>query len=155
MDTVEELNNTYFYAGRSNLSASELLFMIFCEKTAEQLGLGEKEFVALIGIFSGISILPTRTKPKPAKAGTSIASVVSRAVFPNHIMFPWGLKLPTFVGGMPPHTLRLHMVRKIGAFTGRSIPVAGWAIAAYDVSQISFKTMRDYHAIARGKDKIW
>lgn len=27
MDTVEELNSTYFYAGRSNLTASQLLFM--------------------------------------------------------------------------------------------------------------------------------
>ncbi|CFX26467.1 putative cytoplasmic protein [Salmonella enterica subsp. enterica serovar Typhi] len=38
MDTVEELNSTYFYAGRSNLTASQLLFMIFCENTANQLG---------------------------------------------------------------------------------------------------------------------
>lgn len=36
MDTVEELNSTYFYAGRSNLTASQLLFMIFCENTANQ-----------------------------------------------------------------------------------------------------------------------
>ncbi len=39
MDTVEELNNTYYYAGKSNLTACELLFMIFCEKAIEQLGL--------------------------------------------------------------------------------------------------------------------
>lgn len=31
MDTVEEMNNTYFYAGRSNLTASQLQFIIFCE----------------------------------------------------------------------------------------------------------------------------
>lgn len=37
MDTTEELNGTYFYAGRSNLTASGLLFMIFCEQFAEQL----------------------------------------------------------------------------------------------------------------------
>lgn len=29
MDTVEELNGTYFYAGKSNLNAAQLLFMIF------------------------------------------------------------------------------------------------------------------------------
>lgn len=33
MDTVEELNSTYFYAGRSNLTASQLLFMICFAKT--------------------------------------------------------------------------------------------------------------------------
>jgi hypothetical protein len=36
MDTVEQLNGTYFYAGKSNLSAAELFFMVFCEKTLEQ-----------------------------------------------------------------------------------------------------------------------
>lgn len=30
MDTVEQLNGTYFYAGRPNLSAGELFFMVFC-----------------------------------------------------------------------------------------------------------------------------
>ncbi len=40
MDTVEQLNGTYLYALRTNLTASELLFMIFCEKTIEQFGLG-------------------------------------------------------------------------------------------------------------------
>lgn len=30
MDTVEELNGTYFYAGKSNLTAAELLFIDFC-----------------------------------------------------------------------------------------------------------------------------
>lgn len=29
MDTVEELNGTYFYAGKSNLIAAELLLMFF------------------------------------------------------------------------------------------------------------------------------
>ncbi|KFD03131.1 hypothetical protein GRAQ_02777 [Rahnella aquatilis CIP 78.65 = ATCC 33071] len=31
MDTVEELNGTYFYAGKSNLTAGKLFFMICCE----------------------------------------------------------------------------------------------------------------------------
>jgi len=43
MDAVEELNGTYFYAGKVNLAASELLFMIFCENTASQLGIGVAE----------------------------------------------------------------------------------------------------------------
>lgn len=40
MDTVEELNGTYFYRGFSNLSAGELLFWVFLDETAEQLGTG-------------------------------------------------------------------------------------------------------------------
>lgn len=48
MDTVEELGGTYFYAGRYNLSASELFFMIFCEETATQLGIEDIAAVAFI-----------------------------------------------------------------------------------------------------------
>ncbi len=61
MDTIEELNNTYFYAGRPNLTASQLLFMIFCENTANQLGV--QDFVGIVAIVAGLNILPTRTKP--------------------------------------------------------------------------------------------
>ncbi|SUH23077.1 membrane protein [Salmonella enterica subsp. enterica] len=39
MDTVEELNGTYFYAGKSNLTAAELLFMIFVRIPQASLGL--------------------------------------------------------------------------------------------------------------------
>ena len=53
MDTVEELNGTYFYAGRSNLKASELFFMIFCEKFVEQLGLGVADFSAVVALLAG------------------------------------------------------------------------------------------------------
>lgn len=40
MDTVEELNNTYFYAGRSNLSASQL---------------GVQDFGAIVSIVAGLN----------------------------------------------------------------------------------------------------
>lgn len=39
MDTVEELNGTYFYAGKFNLTAAELLFMIFVRIPQASLGL--------------------------------------------------------------------------------------------------------------------
>lgn len=47
------------------------------------------------------------------------------------------------------------MVAKIGTFVGRTIPVVGWLVLASDVSQITYKTIRDYNTIARGRDKIW
>ncbi|ECZ7898518.1 hypothetical protein AIA06_14335 [Salmonella enterica subsp. enterica serovar Derby] len=111
MNTVEELNSTYFYAGRSNLTASQLLFMIFCENTANQLGV--QDFGAIVSIVAGLNVLPTRTKPRGAIEGTSLASRGSRKVF-------------------------------------------GTAkILASDVSQIAYRTVRDYNRIARGSDKIW
>ncbi|HAK6771111.1 TPA: hypothetical protein H2S92_003144 [Salmonella enterica] len=132
MDTVEELNSTYFYAGRSNLTASQLLFMIFCENTANQLGV--QDFGAIVSIVAGLNVLPTRTKPRGAIEGT---------------------QLPSVIGGYPPSTLKIKMVAKISAFTGRAIPVVGWIILASDVSQIAYRTVRDYNRIARGSDKIW
>lgn len=152
MDTVEELNKTYFYAGRFNLTAAQLLFMIFCEKTADQLGV--RDFGAIVSIVAGINILSTRTKPRDAIEGTSLASRGSRKLF-GKAKFPRGLKLPSIVGGYPPSTLKIRMVSKISAFTGRAIPVVGWIILASDASQIACHTVKDYNCIARGKDKIW
>jgi hypothetical protein len=71
MDTVEELNNTYFYAGRSNLSASELFFIIFVMKTADQFGI--TDIAAVVAIYSGANNQTTRTKPADALEGTSRA----------------------------------------------------------------------------------
>lgn len=73
MDTVEDLGGTYFYAGRSNLTASGLLFMIFW-KTVDQFGLGMADIGAAAAILSGRNNLPTRPKPIGAMKGTSYAS---------------------------------------------------------------------------------
>jgi hypothetical protein len=119
MDTVEELGNTYFYAGRSNLTASELLFMIFCENTANQLGV--QDFGAVVAIVSGRNNLSTRTKPRDAIEGTSYASRRARQVFGN-AKFPFGIRLPTWIGGYTPWTAKRKMVAKIGTFVGRTLP---------------------------------
>ncbi|MGD8108739.1 STM2901 family protein [Pantoea sp. FN0302] len=152
MDTTEELNGTYFYAGRSNLSASELLFMIFCENVADQLGV--QDFGAIISIVTGLNILSIRGKFANATPGTSFASRGARKVFGN-AQFPWGLELPSVVGGYPPHRLKILMTHKIGTFVGRAIPIVGWVILASDVSVITFQTIKKYNYLARGGDKIW
>ncbi|BFO10998.1 hypothetical protein GGER_35080 [Serratia rubidaea] len=70
-------------------------------------------------------------------------------------MFPLGLKMPSVIGGYPPSTLRLRMVRKMGTFVGRAVPVLGWVILAKDITEISFKSTVKYNSIARGDDKLW
>lgn len=152
MDTTEELNGTYFYAGRANLSAGELLFMVFCEETAQQLGVDD--FGAIVAILSGLNVSETRQKFRGAIPDTSYASRGARKLF-GRTMFPWGLKLPTVIGGYPPRTLRIRMVRKLGSFAGRAVPVVGWLILANDVAEISFNTVVSYNRIARGNDKLW
>ncbi|EAB8209013.1 hypothetical protein FGH87_11270 [Salmonella enterica] len=154
MDTVEELNGTYFYAGKSNLTAAELLFMIFCENTASQFGIGVADFGAVVALVSGRNNLWTRAKPAGATKGTSYASRTARAVFKKS-KFPFGISLPTWLGGYTPWTARRVMVRNIAPFVGRSIPLIGEIILAADVPQITYRTIRDYNTIARGNDKLW
>ncbi|AHK20897.1 membrane protein [Yersinia similis] len=152
MDTVEELGGTYFYAGKPNLKASELLFMIFCENTASQFGM--QDFGAVVAIISGRSNLLTRGKPIGATKGTSYASKAARSVF-KKTKFPFGMSLPTWLGGYTPWTARKAMVRNIAPFVGRSIPLLGLIIIAADVSAITYRAIRDYNMIARGGDKLW
>jgi len=49
VDTTEELNNTYFYAGRPNLTSGELFFIISCEEVAEQPGIDD--IAAIVAIL--------------------------------------------------------------------------------------------------------
>lgn len=154
MDTVEQLNGTYFYAGKPNIIAAELFFMIFCENTARQFGIGIADFGAVVAIVSGRNNLVTRAKPANAIKGTSYASRGARAVF-GKIKFPFGISLPTWLGGYTPWTARRVMVRNLAPFVGRSIPLFGIIILASDVTQITYLTVRDYNTIARGDDKLW
>jgi len=154
MDTVEQFNGTYFYAGKSNLTASELLFMIFCENTAGQFGIGIADFGAIVAIASGRNNISTRGKLANTTKGTSYASIGARALF-GKTKFPLGISLPTWLGGYTPLTARRVMVRNIAPFIGRSIPVFGVIILASDVTQITYRTLRDYNIIARGGDKLW
>jgi hypothetical protein len=152
MDTVEELNGTYFYAGRSNLTASELFFMIFCETTADHFGIND--VVAVVALYSGVNNQKTRVKPKGAKEGTSRVSKAMRRFFKT-AKFPFGIRLPTWVGGYTPWTAERRMVAKVSTFIGRTIPLVGEIILLTDVSQIAYRSIRDYNRIARGKDKLW
>jgi hypothetical protein len=151
MDTVEELNGTYFYAGRSNLTASELFFMIFCETTADHFGV---DVLAMVALYSGVNNQKTRAKPKGAKEGTSRISKAMRRYFKT-AKFPFGIKLPTWVGGYTPWTAKRRMVTKISTFVGRTIPLIGEVILFADVSIITYCSIRDYNRIARGNDKLW
>lgn len=152
MDTVEERNGTYFYAGRSNLTASELFFMVFVMNTADHFGV--KDIAAIAALYSGVNNQTTRGKPINAIPGTSRISKGVRGLLKT-TMFPFGIKLPTWIGGCTPWTVERKMVRKVSTFIGRTIPLIGEVILLADVSQITYCSVRDYNTIARGNDKIW
>lgn len=126
--------------------------MIFCETTTDHFGIDD--VVAVAALYSGVNNQKTRTKPKGAKEGTSRVSKVMRKYFKT-AKFPFGIKLPTWVGGYTPWTAERRMVAKISTFVGRTIPLVGEVILLADVSQIAYCSIRDYNRIARGKDKLW
>ncbi len=77
MDTVEELNGTYFYKGICNISAGELFFWIMLDEINDYFGnIGDLLTISLI--LLGQPILKTRGKPRGATPGTSIASAAGR-----------------------------------------------------------------------------
>lgn len=152
MDTVEELNGTYFYAGRSHLTATELFFMIFVMNTADHFGV--KDIATVAALYSGVNNQTTRTKPEDAIPGTSRVSKAVRRLLKT-TMFPFGIRMPTWIGGYTPWTVKIKMVRKVSTFVGRTIPLIGEVILVADVSQITYCSVRDYNRIAREKDKIW
>ncbi|EMQ1491417.1 hypothetical protein WEU54_004647 [Enterobacter kobei] len=152
MDTTEELNGTYFYAGRTNLTAAGLFFMIYCESIADHFGIDDVAGIA--GLYSGANNQKTRKKPAGAKEGTSRASKAMRHYF-KQAKFPYGIKLPTWIGGYTPWTVRCRMVSQISTFIGRTIPLVGMVILVADVSLITYAAIRDYNRIARGTDKLW
>ncbi|MCF6692235.1 MULTISPECIES: STM2901 family protein [Raoultella] len=149
MDTVEQLNGTYFYKGIDNISAGELFFWLFLDKTNEQFG-GVTDLLALSCIILGLPLLKTRGKPYGATQGTSIASKYLR----QYLNVELPIRLPTLTEASIA-TLKPKYVTNLGAFVGRGLPVIGWVILASDVSQIVYKTVRDYNTIAHEKDRIW
>lgn len=147
MDTVEELNGTYFYKGFSNLSSGELLFWIFLAETAEEFGV--KDYVGIAGMLLGLPELSTRGKPAGTTAGTSYLSYHLRHMLKVKIK-NW----PTLTYESA-RNRRFSYVRNLGAFVGRWIPVIGAVLLAADISTIAYKATTKYNTIARGNDKIW
>lgn len=147
MDTVEELNGTYFYRGFSNLSSGELLFWVFLDTTAEHFGVDD--FLTIGLILLGQPTLGTRGKPRGTTQGTSPLSQQLR-----HYLDIETRRLPTLTTGSIKR-LEFSYVTNLGAFVGRWIPILGIIIIASDVSTIAYKATNKYNTLARGNDKLW
>ena len=149
MDTVEELNGTYFYKGINNISASELFFWILLDAVAEQMGdIEDLGTVALI--ILGQPVIGTRRKFRTATEGTSVASIYARRYLDVELPF----RLPTFTNASLKY-LKPMWVNNLGKFVGRAVPVIGWVLLTSDVATIVYKATSHYNRIARGNDKIW
>ncbi|WP_432323255.1 STM2901 family protein [Yersinia enterocolitica] len=151
MDTVEELNGTYFYKGMINLSAPELLFWVMIDAVEEQLGV--QDMVAIASLILGGNYISVPGKPLTATKGTSPASLFFRKnlryIFKSRVLPTLTQKSFSLRG------IKIFWVNNLGAFVGRAVPVVGWVILANDVAQISIKTATRYNNIARMDDQLW
>lgn len=148
MDSVEELNGTYFYDGSSNLSAGELFFWIMIDETLDHFGIAD--VAAVTAIYLGSNSVTVAGKLAGATPGTSVASIYSRSLFRGRMM---PVRLPTWIG-YPPHAKRI-MTQRLGTFVGRTIPLVGWVVLAGDVTVISYKALNKYNTLVHPSDRIW
>ena len=50
--------------------------------------------------------------------------------------------------------LRIALTKNLGAFIGRSVPVVGWIILTYDITQIMWKKISTYNNYVSQNDRI-
>lgn len=137
----------YHYKLQSNLTSTELFFWITVDKTLEQLGV--EDIGAVTAILLGQPIVGTRVKPIGTTKGTSIASLACRRVFNYNLK----IQLPMITGSSITG-LRIALTKNLGAFIGRSVPVVGWIILTYDITQIMWKTISTYNNYVFQNDRI-
>ncbi|QHV98240.1 STM2901 family protein [Spirosoma endbachense] len=130
------------YNGMQDLTKSELFMEILTDKTMDQLGITEA--VGAISLLTGARIISTRAKFQGATPGTSIASKYLSNLIPGTSP----MRLPTLTGWPGVGAgLRLQMTRNVGRFIGRTIPLLGWGILAYDLYRILEKTSEEYQNV--------
>ncbi|WP_063532607.1 STM2901 family protein [Burkholderia sp. MSMB1589WGS] len=140
--------STYNYLSHQNLTPVELFFFVAADETCKQVGIDDVEAVILI--FSGLPILPTRAKPLGATKGTSVASVMSRSVFRYELKRK---VLPT-VTLQSIKGLRVILTHRLAVFVGRTLPGVGWVLLAKDAFYIVRNTISRYNQLAKPEDRV-
>ncbi|BCQ27721.1 hypothetical protein NK8_59100 (plasmid) [Caballeronia sp. NK8] len=134
--------------GDKTLTAHDLYFYVLVEETCERLGV--RDVGSVVAILLGQPYLNTRAKPRGATKGTSIASRVSRALLDFEL--PWKA-LPTLTNRSILN-LRILMTRNLAVFVGRSVPIVGWVILAYDVVVIMNNTEKHFNRLVKPEDQL-
>lgn len=138
----------YKYHDLENLSSTELFFVIMIDETAKQLDV--EDIGAVIAILVGQPILKKNVRLGGATKGTSLASKYIGKTLPYKMPF----RAPTLIFDVSPLTLKIRMTKNLGRFVGRSVPVVGWIILAYDISKITYNTIKKYNSIVHPADII-
>ena len=140
-------NVNFYKYGDRELAIQELFFCLMAEETMKQLG--AQDVYAVILFLLGRPNLSTRAKVRYAIEGTSVASVICRAIFDVDMPF----RMPTLTGKTLA-TRRIRWTTNLGGFIGRQVPYVGWIIGVYDVILINVKTVVRYNSMVKPEDRI-
>ncbi|RQU80583.1 hypothetical protein DF049_06990 [Burkholderia cenocepacia] len=143
------MNNTYAFGAHRDLTPMELFFLVFIDETCNELGVDD--VAAVVAIVAGQNWMPTRAKPFGTTPGTSVASISSR----KYLNYDLKKKILPTLTNASVKRLKFILVRNIGVFVGRAVPVVGWVIAAKDVTMISIRSVSRYNALVKPEDKVF
>jgi len=143
------MNNTYDFGTHRDLTPMELFFLVFIDETCKELGVDD--VAAVVAIVTGQNWMPTRAKPFGTTPGTSVASILSR----KYLDYDLKKKILPTLTNASVKRLKFILVRNIGVFVGRAVPVVGWVIAANNVTTISIRSVSRYNALVKPEDKVF
>ncbi|MGF6478909.1 STM2901 family protein [Paraburkholderia sp. JPY419] len=148
-DSTKKIN-TYIHGGRA-VDNETLFICIATEEACKHFGIKDYSGVlAIVLVLAGQPLIPTRAKPMGTTRGTSIASLVLRALV--NVNFKEAI-LPTLTN-QSMKNFRFSLTRNLGAFVGRWIPQLGITLAAYDVIRIAASSVMHYNKLVRNEDRI-
>ncbi len=142
------MSNTYDFGTHRDLTPMELFFFVFIDETCKKLGVDD---AAVVAIAADQNWIPTRAKPFGATPGTSVASILSR----KYLDYDLKKKILPTLTNASVKRLRFMLVRNIGVFVERAVPVVGWVVAANDVTMISIHSVARYNSLAKPEDKVF
>lgn len=143
------MNNTDDFGTHRDLTPMELFFLVFIDETCKELGVDD--VAAVVAIVAGQNWMPTRAKPFGTTPGTSVASILSR----KYLDYDLKKKILPTLTNASVKRLKFILVRNIGVFVGRAVPVVGWVIAANNVTTISIRSVSRYNALVKPEDKVF
>ncbi|MBR8175060.1 STM2901 family protein [Burkholderia ambifaria] len=143
------MNNTYDFGTHRDLTPMELFFLVFIDETCKELGVDD--VAAVVAIVTGQNWMPIRAKPFGTTPGTSVASILSR----KYLDYDLKKKILPTLTNASVKRLKFILVRNIGVFVGRAVPVVGWVIAANNVTTISIRSVSRYNALVKPEDKVF
>ncbi|WP_316667772.1 STM2901 family protein [Ralstonia psammae] len=140
--------NLYNYKDLENITREEIFVWVLIDQILVHfIGV---DIAAAAAVVAGQPFIPTRAKFGGATKGTSPLSIVSRRAVNKQMPF----RLP-MITGRSLSTLKISMTKRLGAWGGRTVPIVGWIILAYDVEEIIRHTLVNYNKLAKPGDKLW